>query len=74
MNPDVVCSVAGLCNNAAIDRLLLTAAPAPKTSTPTKDDNSDCKNCASFADLVTKKFNAASKQDVTNGELLFVSF
>ncbi|KAI5703682.1 hypothetical protein M8J75_014878 [Diaphorina citri] len=67
MNPDVVCSVAGLCNNAAIDRLLLTAAPAPKTSTPTKDDNSDCKNCASFADLVTKKFNAASKQDVTNG-------
>uniref|UniRef100_A0A8D8XLW1 Prosaposin n=1 Tax=Cacopsylla melanoneura TaxID=428564 RepID=A0A8D8XLW1_9HEMI len=68
MNPDVVCSVAGLCNNAAIDRLLLASTATTSTSTRkvATDDNSDCKNCAGFADLLTKKFNRASKQDVFN--------
>ncbi|KAL1459310.1 hypothetical protein WDU94_011304 [Cyamophila willieti] len=66
MNPDVVCSVAGLCNNAAIDKLLLTGTTSTTTRKVASDDTSDCKNCVGFADLLTKKFNQASQQDVVN--------
>ncbi|XP_055923775.1 uncharacterized protein LOC129954113 [Eupeodes corollae] len=34
MNPQVVCSVAGLCNNANIDKMLLDSANAVKTLAP----------------------------------------
>ncbi|XP_063217466.1 prosaposin [Bacillus rossius redtenbacheri] len=54
MNPQVVCSVAGLCNNAEIDSLLKNKRVTSK----------DCRNCDVVVSEMKKKFDAASRDDV----------
>lgn len=57
MNPQVVCSVAGLCNNAEIDRMLAAAGKLTKVSLvkpgasvavvrPAQEKISDCEKCS----------------------------
>lgn len=73
MNPDVVCSVAGLCNNARIDKLL-----AEKTARDKKlglaDDTKvnepkalDCNGCHSVAGKMESGFNGLSRDQVLEG-------
>ncbi|XP_060524417.1 prosaposin [Cylas formicarius] len=55
MNPQVVCSVAGLCNSATVRRLLAEAGEL-------KDDK--CDSCNEAMEVVVRKFEAANKDDV----------
>jgi len=56
MNPQVVCSVAGLCNNAKIDKLLIEHEKQNK-----KLDT--CAGCHKVVDLMDNNFNNMSKDD-----------
>ncbi|XP_053661914.1 uncharacterized protein LOC128711071 [Anopheles marshallii] len=82
MNPNVVCSVAGLCNNAAIDKLL-AAMPAIKPqleedvddNTPSSELNSanydtfSCGECNSIAGQIERRFRSADRDSVLEGFL-----
>lgn len=75
MNPQAVCSVAGLCNNAAIDKMLaddetaaasansvavtVVATPAHPTFRPLT-----CKQCNSIAGIITRKFRTADRDQL----------
>lgn len=63
MNPQVVCSVAGLCNNERIDRLieqqdteLATSSPKPKMNT--------CQGCHTVVEILENKFDGMSRDQV----------
>ncbi|GBP82642.1 hypothetical protein EVAR_48523_1 [Eumeta japonica] len=62
MNPQVVCSVAGLCNNANIDRLL----EEYKTQLQLKQD---CDNCHQTVTVLKRNFDSATYEDVLVGML-----
>lgn len=68
MNPQVVCSVAGLCNSVRIQKLL----EKPKTSTVEQVEVSstvvhtplNCDNCYLIAEMMLNNFQAAEKDDI----------
>ncbi|CAG4949127.1 unnamed protein product [Colias eurytheme] len=62
MNPDQVCSVAGLCNNARIDKLL-------EDYTATMKLHAGCSNCRRAVGIVRKRFDATSYEDFLVGLL-----
>lgn len=54
MNPQVVCSVAGLCNSAKIDQMLLEAS----SQKDAKEQRLSCPNCYAVVDQLEEKFNS----------------
>lgn len=74
MNPNVVCSVAGLCNNVAIDKMLEEMpAVKPKDQDDVDDSSSaieeaknefSCDKCNKIAGFITKKFHATDRDQV----------
>lgn len=81
MNPNVVCSVAGLCNNAAIDKMLEEMpAVKPKDQDDVEDSSSvseetedefSCDKCNKIAGLITNRFHATDRDQVLEGFLRF---
>lgn len=68
MNPQVVCSVAGLCNSAKIQKMLADSklnGADYKTIAPVNPDKSDpCEGCHSVVKVMETKFNQMSRDDV----------
>ncbi|XP_049821569.1 uncharacterized protein LOC109601826 isoform X7 [Aethina tumida] len=68
MNPQVVCSVAGLCNSAKIQKMLADSklnSADDKTIAPVNPDKSDpCEGCHSVVKVMETKFNQMSRDDV----------
>uniref|UniRef100_A0A182QQD3 Saposin n=1 Tax=Anopheles farauti TaxID=69004 RepID=A0A182QQD3_9DIPT len=78
MNPNVVCSVAGLCNNAEIDRLLAelpAKRPEQEEREPerSEDDVDDgvfsCDECNAVASVIERRFRGADRDAVLEGFL-----
>ncbi|XP_050083567.1 uncharacterized protein LOC126570092 [Anopheles aquasalis] len=75
MNPNVVCSVAGLCNNAAIDKML---AEMPATKSPQSSEMSEqadqqfgCQQCNDISTTIVQRFHASDRDNVLEGFLRF---
>lgn len=64
MNPQVVCSVAGLCNSAKIDKMLEDYENSKKSGKLLT-----CQNCESIATKITTKFHTTSRDDVLENML-----
>lgn len=62
MNPQIVCSVAGLCNNAEIDTLLDKYNEQLKL-------RQDCHNCGQVVSIARRKFDDTSYEDFLVGLL-----
>lgn len=62
MNPQAVCSVAGLCNNAKIDRLLVDYNAQ-------RELRAGCYNCQKTVGVVRKKFDETKYEDFLVGLL-----
>ncbi|XP_026733389.1 uncharacterized protein LOC113497828 [Trichoplusia ni] len=62
MNPQAVCSVAGLCNNARIDRMLEEFNNQLAVRV-------ECNNCQRTVGVLRKKFDATSYEDFLHGLL-----
>ncbi|XP_045447775.1 uncharacterized protein LOC123656095 [Melitaea cinxia] len=62
MNPDAVCSVAGLCNNANIDKLL-------EDYNATLKRREGCSNCRRSVGIVRKRFDQTSYENFLVGLL-----
>ncbi|KAM3963734.1 prosaposin isoform 2-T2 [Aphomia sociella] len=62
MNPQQVCSVAGLCNNAKIDQLL-------ERYNAQKNVRVGCHNCQTTVSVLRKRFDATSYEDFLVGLL-----
>lgn len=56
MDPEIVCSVAGLCNNAEIDRLLALGDDKPADLT--------CGQCNKISTIISKKFHNTDRDKV----------
>lgn len=79
MNPNVVCSVAGLCNNAAIDKMLEEMPAVKPKDQDDVDDSADvsdeikdefnCGKCNKIAGLITNRFHASDRDQVLEGFL-----
>lgn len=65
MNPQVVCSTAGLCNNLAIDKLL-EGNERVQESIPFT-----CENCKSIFNIIAYKFHISSHDKILDGFLSF---
>lgn len=61
MNPQVVCSTAGLCNNAAIDKLLENYEAEKKLFS--------CDKCNDVGHVISQKFHTTSRDQVLDGFL-----
>lgn len=62
MNPQVVCSVAGLCNNDRVHKLLAEEANIDKTVGSAIRDR--CQDCHTVVGLAEEKFNKLSRDEV----------
>lgn len=73
MNPEVVCSVAGLCNNEQYDKLIAEEeAKHPKPASLADDIHvNDCSGCYTVMDKIEAKFSNLNENDFLN-ELLMV--
>lgn len=74
MDPQLVCSVAGLCNSAKIDAELAktpNAVAAAVSKDETKPNNLSCKQCGKVSDLITKKFSQTSRDQFLENLLGF---
>lgn len=75
MNPQVVCSVAGLCNNVAIDRMLASASLhgiATVREGPVKKIEKkglSCNQCGKVSTLLADKFHSKSRDEVLENML-----
>lgn len=58
MNPQVVCSVAGLCNNAKIDQMI-----EDYESSQMSTGLLSCENCGKVSSVITEKFHKTSRDD-----------
>lgn len=78
MNPQAVCSVAGLCNNANIDKMLadlppqLPPPPPPKTSIITNKHNKPltCMQCNRIGSIISNKFHNEDRDNVLEHMLI----
>lgn len=68
MNPQVVCSVAGLCNNAKIDKLIEEYEQQKPVPVPEKSGLT-CDKCDKIASAITTKFHGTSRDDVLENML-----
>lgn len=59
MNPQVVCSVAGLCNNEKIDQMIENYQTEQQSNTNTLS----CESCGKIASVLTNKFHKTSRDD-----------
>ncbi|KAK9878890.1 hypothetical protein WA026_003719 [Henosepilachna vigintioctopunctata] len=68
MNPQVVCSVAGLCNNQKYQHLL----EQEEINTPqiSKKDNEPCNGCVTVVNTMQKKFDALPQDEVLQNMLM----
>lgn len=75
MNPQVVCSVSGLCNNAAIDRELaahaneVIVAPAARKEKKSHEAGLTCQQCNKISELISMKFVNTDRDQVLEGML-----
>lgn len=60
MDPNTVCSVAGLCNNAEIDREL-KHSPNAIAVKPIESTGLTCKQCGKVSDLIVRKFDQTDR-------------
>lgn len=67
MNPQVVCSVSGLCNSATIDKEL--AAHANEVAVQKKSDGLSCDQCFKITDIISTKFTNTDRDQVLEGML-----
>lgn len=70
MNPQVVCSVAGLCNNVAIDMELAKLGESSAIIVPTKNQLT-CKQCGKVSHFITAKFKKTDRDQLLDGMLRF---
>lgn len=70
MNPQIVCSVAGLCNNEKIHRMI---ADEKNAQNELSTKQSSCNGCHTVVDLMETKFNQLSRDQVLQ-QLLEVRF
>lgn len=68
MNPTTVCSVAGLCNNARIDKLLEEAKEKDNSKAVAKPED-DCQGCHTVVDSLEHKFQTMTREQVLHGFL-----
>ncbi|CAO1430462.1 unnamed protein product [Diamesa serratosioi] len=66
MNPQVVCSTAGLCNNVEIDRLLEVYEAEQKEL---KNNQLSCGECNTVGTAISHKFHTSSRDEVLGGFL-----
>lgn len=64
MDPNAVCSIAGLCNNANIDNLL-----AAEGSVQNNPSELTCKNCNDIGKQIETKFQAQNRDDLVENML-----
>lgn len=64
MNPQAVCTVAGLCNNAAIDKMLEDMSEEDVRPVPASTKKLSCEQCNSVGSLMSQKFHGKSRDDV----------
>lgn len=69
MNPDVVCSVAGLCNNAAIDAQLAQIEASQSTQVAAKANLFSCKQCGQVSSVISNKFQQTDRDQVLDNML-----
>lgn len=70
MNPQVVCSISGLCNNAAIDRELAAHANEVAVQSRPKPTNGlTCKQCNKISDIIATKFANTGRDQVLENML-----
>lgn len=68
MNPQVVCSVSGLCNSPSIDKEL--AAHANEVAVQKKkSDGLTCNQCNKISDMIATKFTNTDRDQVLEGML-----
>jgi saposin len=65
MNPQVVCSVAGLCNNEKIDKLIAEE----KANNKQPETLGTCDGCHTVVEIMEDKFNKMSRDEVLQGFL-----
>lgn len=65
MNPQVVCSVAGLCNSERVDKLIAEHEQSKEVAAPYEAQAPDtCQGCHTVMDLMENKFNKMSRDQV----------
>lgn len=69
MNPQVVCSVAGLCNNAAIDKMLIKVKLSFKSKFDTKPKQLPCNQCDKVSTIMADKFAKADRDSILENML-----
>lgn len=75
MNPQVVCSVSGLCNSAAIDKELaahaneVIVAPAAPKQKKSHERGLTCQQCNKISDIISTKFANTDRDHVLEGML-----
>lgn len=62
MEPNVVCSVAGLCNNVEIDKMLLEQGE--QTIDDVNDNKLSCGNCNQLGAQLESKFQSSNRDDI----------
>lgn len=68
MNPQVVCSVSGLCNNAAIDKEL--AKHSNELVVEKKPADLTCKQCHKISDIISTKFSSKGRDEILENMLM----
>lgn len=68
MNPQSVCTVAGLCNNAAIDKMLEDMSDEDTEDAPESKQLS-CEQCNSVSSLISQKFHGKNRDEVLDSLL-----
>lgn len=66
MNPQVVCSVAGLCNNPRIEKLLAENSKEVATKPTESIARNRCDDCNTVMDIVVDKFNGLNENEFLN--------
>ncbi|XP_045460205.1 prosaposin isoform X2 [Harmonia axyridis] len=71
MNPQVVCSVAGLCNNQEyLKSLEESTSSTLRPTTRQLGDVTPCEGCQTVVSVMEKRFNSMSKDEVLHGFLM----
>jgi len=69
MNPQVVCSVAGLCNNAWVDKQLEYSKSSAGLSEVTPPQADDCSGCKVVIDALDNRMQTMSRDELLNNFL-----
>ncbi|KAL5289599.1 PSAP family protein [Megaselia abdita] len=73
MNPQMVCSVAGLCNNVAIDKMLEEQTLQDLKKPSYVGTSLNCNNCNVLSNVIMEKFNTTHKDLILDNALQFCS-